>query len=83
MSETDFNPEDYNWEAAFSEAGLQNANVVEGSFCSDEPFKIEDIDYTIASNEGERDGLEWLWLGKLKDSRFGFLSAGCDYTGWD
>ncbi len=37
----------------------------------------------LGISEGENDGPDWLLFGQLKDGRFFFLSAGCDYTGWD
>lgn len=47
------------------------------------PFDRRDIQQLIAYAEGERDRLRWLALMKLWDGRYAFLSAGCDYTGWD
>jgi hypothetical protein len=43
----------------------------------------EDVAEIIASDEGENDGSNWIMVVKLNDGRFSFLSAGCDYTGWD
>ncbi len=37
----------------------------------------------IADSDGEADEANWLAILKLADGRFAFLSAGCDYTGWD
>lgn len=58
---------DYNWTNAVSCASWNPAQVAE----------------VIASSEGENDGANWLLVVKLADGRYSFLSAGCDYTGWD
>lgn len=59
--------ESYDWECAFNEGGLDR----------------EDVASIIAMEEGENDGANWIMIGKLKDGRYFWLSAGCDYTGWD
>lgn len=46
-------------------------------------WKPEDVAEVLAMEEGENDGANWLMVVKLKDGRYSFLSAGCDYTGWD
>lgn len=46
-------------------------------------FSLEDIDKVIACDEGEPDEQDWLVVAKLKNGKYGFTSAGCDYTGWD
>lgn len=43
----------------------------------------KDVAEVLAMDAGENDGANWLMVVKLKDGRFSFLSAGCDYTGWD
>lgn len=37
----------------------------------------------VASSDGEADESKWLAILRLSDGRYAFLSAGCDYTGWD
>lgn len=32
---------------------------------------------------GENDGPHWVWILELLDGSFGYLKAGCDYTGWN
>lgn len=54
-----------------------------GSVASIEPFQRKDVARVIATREGENDGPDWLCVVELKDGRFAFVSAGCDYTGWD
>ena len=47
------------------------------------PFSRWDVKELFWSDEGENDGKNWVCYGQLKDGRFFFVSAGCDYTGWD
>jgi hypothetical protein len=54
----------------------------EGATCSTDAFDVGDIAETIGTAEGENDGPDWVWIGRLTDGRFAGLSAGCDYTGW-
>ena len=46
-------------------------------------FTFQDIQEIIKAKEGENDGKDWKLLVKLKSGKFGWLSAGCDYSGWD
>ncbi len=46
------------------------------------PWKDEDIADIIACVPGESDGPDWHYLCRLKDGKFGYVHAGCDYTGW-
>lgn len=82
--------DDYHWAEAFGFAGepgtaAASANVsrCEGAECSDAPFAREDVEILRHIREGEPDGLPWLALGRLRDGRFFYLEAGCDFTGWD
>ncbi len=59
--------EDYNWSCAMKHA----------------KFHADDIDTILKYSEGENETKSWLLLVLLKNGRFGFLTAGCDYTGWD
>lgn len=47
------------------------------------PFGRRDVLRIYALSEGEKDERPWLCLGELRDGRFFFLRAGCDFTGWD
>lgn len=87
--------EDANWREAFGYAGCEpgtsnqampalavpptdpRAAVQPPGFCR------EDVAVVIWSRVGVYDGSDWLMLGQLRDGRFFFLAAGCDYTGWD
>jgi len=47
-----------------------------------EGWTAEDVDRVLWDQEGENDGREWAALCLLKDGRWSFVEAGCDYTGW-
>ena len=71
--------ESYDWREAMSVAVERPS---EGYFGSVECFGLEDVAEVIASSEGENDGASWVAVFRLKDGRFAFLAAWCDYTGW-
>ena len=48
-----------------------------------DPFARRDVAEVVACDPGENDVKNWLCFGRLKDKRWFFLDAGCDYTGWD
>lgn len=54
-----------------------------GADCNIDPFTREDVEDIIAMSNGFNDGDDWLGVFYLKDGRFAFIKAGCDYTGWD
>ena len=58
---------EYDWREAFSFAS----------------FPIEDVAEVIKAEEGQNDVDSWLAVGRLKNGTYFFLSAWCDYTGWD
>lgn len=86
---------DYNWRAAFEYAGdtddedeqtvhgSMNVSTCLGSSAEATAVRRKNIAKVIASAEGENDGPAWLIVVELNDGRFAFLSASCDYTGWD
>ena len=45
-------------------------------------FGIKECSWLMAESEGMNDQDDWLALFELRDGRFGFVWAGCDYTGW-
>ena len=59
--------EDYDWKEAMSYA----------------KFKAEDVAEILKADQGCHDEADWLLIVRLKDGTFGWLNAGCDYTGWD
>ncbi len=76
----DLRLDDYNWQEAFEFA---KGTPVIGSLAKAGSFDIEDVEEIKGIDEGERDELNWIVWGILKDGRYFSLSAGCDYTGWD
>ncbi len=84
----------YDWEQVFQycgsaesedrwQHGEANVSPVIDSGTSAKPFQRQDVKRVIALSEGENDGPNWLCVVELDDGRFAFVSAGCDYTGWD
>lgn len=71
--------EDFDWKEAFVYA----KDIRIATDTSNAPFTMDDVADVIAAENGENDGPSWVMVGKLKDGRFFFLDAGCDYTGWD
>jgi len=88
----------YDWEMAFQCCGdaedaegswptsAYNTPSVSAALDSDAsaaPFQRVDVAEVIATSDGENDGADWIGVFKLKDGRFAYLTASCDYTGWD
>ena len=46
-------------------------------------FQRPDVTGVVGMAEGENDGATWMGLFQLRDGRFAYVEAGCDYTGWD
>ena len=67
MSRIEEMKKDYDWEEAFAYAD----------------FELHDVEEIIKDDAGANDEASWLAVGRLKDGRYFFLSAWCDYTGWD
>lgn len=73
--------EDHAWRSAMEVAKVPYA--IEG-YTGPVAFSgWDDVDSVVACDEGENDGSAWIALLQLKDGRYLWLSAGCDYTGWD
>jgi hypothetical protein len=47
------------------------------------PFAITDVVEVCYLVDGQNDEDSWVGVFKLKNGNFGYLTAGCDYTGWD
>lgn len=47
-----------------------------------ENFEFKDVDKIIFEREGDNDVCNWLLIVLLKTGKYGWLSAGCDYSGW-
>lgn len=70
----------YDWKEAFAYASPM---PVAGYSGHTEPFTRDDVAEVLASVDGENDERDWCAIFRLKDGRYAFLTAGCDYTGWD
>lgn len=46
-------------------------------------FTIRDVAEVKAYANGHNDEDNWIGVFLLKDGRWAWLTAGCDYTGWD
>lgn len=73
--------EDYDWREAFAYGA--KPQPVEGYEGPLDPVLLDDVEEVIAASAGENDGPDWVCVVRLRDRRFAFLCAGCDYTGWD
>lgn len=81
---------DGNWDSVFAYAGEPNAGDGSASInpappfakISTDPFSRWDVEKVFGYADGDNDGPNWLMYGKLRDGRFFFITAGCDYTGW-
>jgi hypothetical protein len=85
------------WQEAFGFAGEPNAcngyaetgdhktlfAIITDPKCPTTPFTRADVAKIFNMREGENDGANWLIWGQLKDKRYFYIKAGCDYTGWD
>lgn len=82
--------DDWDWAEVFGfcgEEGSANNRVLPqpcvGYNGKIKPVSRKDVKRIIAMEEGENNGETWVGVFKLKDGRYLFVEAGCDYTGWD
>lgn len=85
--------EDYDWQKAFEYAGEVGefgndgspsiSTLTFGAKASTDTFTREDVKKIFGISDGERNERSWIIYGQLKDKRYFYLEAGCDYTGWD
>lgn len=79
----------WDWCEAFGFVGETASCNNEINISTSEPncpvngFNRESVFEIYGVQEGENDGAPWMVFGKLKDGRYFYLEAGCDYTGWD
>jgi hypothetical protein len=70
----------YDWKEAWKYASPASnpitREVVRG-------LTMEDAEEVIAFSDGENDERNWIGVFRLSDGSHLFLSAWCDYTGWD
>ena len=72
--------DDYDWKEAFANAKGSIQSIDSAPITT---FSISDVVKIISIENGENDGDPWIGVFELADSRFVFVAAGCDYTGWD
>lgn len=73
------------WGYAFAYANGKRAKpevAVPGLTTDTTPFDRADVKEIYGIDPGFNDGPPWICYGKLKDGRYFFLTAWCDYTGW-
>jgi len=86
--------DDYDWGQAFQYAGEvdeesyydngeASISSAAGEQCDTSSFSRSDVVEIYGYQVGENDEQNWKMAGLLCDGRHFFLSAGCDYTGWD
>ena len=46
------------------------------------PFALNDVKEIVACIPGEADGPYWHYLCRLSGDKYGYVTAGCDYSGW-
>lgn len=63
--------------------GVDLGEVPPGADVGGKHFGRNDIAELVWIEEGENDERNWLVGGELQDGRWFFITAGCDYTGWD
>ena len=78
----------YDWSEVFGEGSGGNCGPIipdypPGETISAETFGREDVVQILGMVEGENDGSSWIIYGRLRDGRYFFAKASCDYTGWD
>lgn len=72
----------YDWQEVFKYCASEYISPVIGWEGSRNGFTLKDIVSVVGYADGENDGANWIGLFELKDGRFAFVTAGCDYTGW-
>lgn len=81
--------DNYDWDEVFGEGGGGNCVPITPAVApwdkttSTSTFGREDVALIRQMIEGERDDVDWIIYGRLKDGRWFTARAGCDYTGWD
>ena len=70
----------YDWQEAFKTGSLR---PIPGDKTPQNTFSVEDVIEIYKIHEGYRDEDSWQIYGHLKDGRYFYLEAWCDYSGWD
>jgi len=73
----------YDWEEVFKYAeGGYISPAIGDDIVNTNGFVREDVVAILHYEDGENDCSNWEMIGFLRDGRWFFISAGCDYTGW-
>lgn len=72
---------DWDWQHAVSEA--MNGNYSDSNADEDPNHPIHLITEVYACDDGANDGPNWIAVAKMVDGQYVYITAGCDYTGWD
>lgn len=74
------------WKEALDVAMRDNRGAVDSIIAlenvSSASFAWTDVREVLGSAEGDNDGPSWIAALLLKDGRYAFIRAWCDYTGW-
>jgi hypothetical protein len=72
----------YDWREVFKREYCTPDPAVPGQKIDLSSFTIDDVASIINMDEGENDEKSWIICCQLKDGRFAYVEAHCDYTGW-
>jgi hypothetical protein len=73
------------WDLSEEEQAKIPEAIRDGDWCEAfgyAPFAITDVVEVIHVADGENDSDNWVGVFRLVDGTFGYVCAGCDYTGW-
>lgn len=74
------NLDDYDWQEAFYYC---NAHTVQGQEGLPVRYTTDDVVEILDFAEGDNDGPSWEIVFRARDGQYVYLTACCDYTGWD
>lgn len=75
----------YDWQRVFTYAAKCDGTIAPNGAKTpaEDGFTFDDLAEVVATVDGENDGVSWIGVFRLRDGRFAYVEAGCDYTGWD
>jgi hypothetical protein len=75
--------DNYDWQEVFKYAEPDSLNKCAGDEAvSNAGFSREDVVAILHYEDGINDEKNWEMLGFVRDGRWFYISAGCDYSGW-
>jgi hypothetical protein len=72
---------DYDWQETWKYAA-SDASGVEGYAGPTDALDGENVARVFASEAGANDGASWIAVVEMRDGRWIYVEASCDYTGW-